>query len=47
MRELLRELTALPGVSGREEQVREFIIRQIEGHCAWQVDPLGNLLVEK
>ena len=35
------------GISGREEQVRERIIRRIDGHCEWKVDARGNLLCHK
>ena len=46
--EQMRELTQLRGVSGREEGVREYLIRSIEGHCdEYKVDPMGNLIVYK
>lgn len=45
--ETLSELCSLPGVSGREEKVREYIIKKISGHCRYSVDPLGNILVFK
>lgn len=44
----LKELTALSGISGREEAVREYIRRAVEQSSAETtitVDPLGNLLV--
>lgn len=44
----LKELTALPGISGREEVVRAYIRRVAEqspNPTAITVDPLGNLLV--
>ncbi len=47
MRELIWELCKLPGVSGDEGRVRAWIINQIEGHCTWKVDPLGNLIAYK
>ena len=45
--ELLRELCALDGPSGREEAVRGWISDRLRGHAEFRVDPLGNLLVEK
>lgn len=48
MLELLKALSALPGVSGDEGRVREALIAQINNHCAeYRVDALGNLLVFK
>ena len=43
----IEALCALRGPSGREDAVREYLIREIEGHAAYEVDPLGNLLVRK
>jgi endoglucanase len=46
--ELLRLLTETPGVSGREERVRELILAETEG--LWdetEVDALGNLICRK
>lgn len=45
--ELLERLSGLPGVSGCEEAVRYEILRQIEGHCIYRVDALGNILAFK
>ena len=47
--ERIRERTALPGVSGQEDAVREYLLRALEGRadCACRVDALGNLIVEK
>lgn len=47
MLEQLQILTALPGVSGREDAVREEILRQIAPHCTYTVDALGNLIAQK
>lgn len=47
MLELIKELCAIPGVSGREDAVREYIIGKIEGHAEYHVDALGNLIVFK
>lgn len=48
MLETIRALSSLPGISGRESAVRDYLISQIKGHAArWEVDPLGNLIVYK
>ncbi len=47
MQNLVQQLCALPGVSGREDAVRAFILQQIEGHCTYTIDPLGNILAHK
>ena len=47
MMELIKELCSLDGISGREDLVREAIIRKIDGHCQWRVDPRGNLICHK
>lgn len=47
MLELIKELCAIPGISGREDAVREYIIGKIEGHAEYHVDALGNLIVFK
>ena len=44
---LLQELCQAKGVSGREEQVREIILREAAPYGACRVDGLGNLIVEK
>ena len=47
-RKLLRELCNLDGVSGREEDVREYILDELEASSAPKeitVDPMGNVLV--
>ncbi len=43
----IEKLCSIPGVSGDEGAVREYILSQIKGHCTYSVDPLGNLLVLK
>lgn len=45
MLELIKELSAVSGISGRENAVRDFIIEQIKAYAEYQVDPLGNLIV--
>ncbi len=47
MLELIKELCALSGISGREDSVRDFIIEKIKDHAEYSVDALGNLLVFK
>ncbi|MBO7690654.1 MAG: M42 family peptidase [Clostridia bacterium] len=43
----LRILCELPGVSGREEPVRDYIISQLPDDVTYETDALGNLYVEK
>ncbi len=46
MKETLKTLCSLPGVSGREEKVREYIREQVQPYAdAIQEDAMGNLLV--
>lgn len=45
--ETMKKLCELQGVSGCEEQVRYEIIKQIENHCIYKVDALGNILAFK
>ncbi len=41
----LKELTALPGVSGDETKVREFILDRLQDHCDEIIaDSIGNLI---
>ncbi len=44
MERLLKELCLLNGTSGREDEIRNFIISRIGGH-AYHIDPMGNLTV--
>lgn len=44
MKELLRELCLINGVSGDENAVREFIIDKIKDVCEYRTDNLGNLI---
>ncbi len=44
MKTLLKDLCALPGVSGREERVREYILEQIKNNAEVTVDALGNII---
>lgn len=44
---LLKELCMLNGTSGDEKKVRDFIISRLPEDCAYTVDALGNLIVEK
>lgn len=47
MLELLKRLCDTDAPSGREESVRSIIISEIEGHCEYRIDALGNLIVFK
>ena len=47
MLEMIKELCLLPGISGRENAVRDYIIEQIKDCADCSVDPLGNLIVFK
>ncbi|WP_217912824.1 M42 family metallopeptidase [Miltoncostaea marina] len=46
--DLLTLLCETPGVSGREERIREVVRRELEPHAdAIEVDPLGNLVARR
>ena len=47
MLEMIKELCALSGISGRENAVREYIIDKIKDYAEYSIDPLGNLIVFK
>lgn len=47
MENMVQSLSMLPGISGREKQVREFIISNLPEDVTYQVDRLGNLIVHK
>ena len=47
MLESLKELCRLNGTSGREEAVREYILKQIGSNAECSVDNLGNIIVFK
>lgn len=47
MLEMIKELCALPGISGRENAVRDYIIEKIKDYAEYSVDPLGNLIAFK
>lgn len=48
MLELIKKLSLLNGISGREDEVRDFIIEEIKDYAdSLEVDPLGNLIVFK
>ena len=44
---LLEKLCSLPGISGREDAVREAIIAEIAPYCEYTVDALGSVIAEK
>lgn len=47
MIELIKSLCEIPGVSGREDAVRDFIISKLPAGTDYTVDNLGNLIVHK
>lgn len=48
MLELIKKLSLLNGTSGREDEVRNFIIEEIKDYAdSYETDPLGNLIVFK
>ena len=47
MKELIKELCSLYGVSGREQSVREYIIDKIKDNAEIKVDALGNIIAFK
>lgn len=47
MLDTLKNLCLIDGTSGREEDVRNYIISKIEGKCDFSVDPMGNVLCFK
>ena len=44
MLETLKTLCEMNGTSGREEKIRDYILKRIEGKCETKVDPLGNVI---
>lgn len=42
-----KELCLLNGTSGRENEVRDYIIRRLPSDCSYSVDGLGNVIAEK
>ena len=44
MKELLKELCLLNGISGDESAVREYIIGKVKDFCEYRTDNLGNLI---
>ncbi len=47
LNETLRALCELPGVSGSEQTVRDYILSEISDYADCHVDPLGNLIAQK
>lgn len=47
MLDIIRELSLLNGTSGRENNVRDYIISKIKGKCDYRIDALGNLIAFK
>ena len=44
---MLKEICLLNGTSGREENVRNYIIDKIKGKCEYSVDALGSIIAFK
>lgn len=42
-----KKICSLCGVSGNEDEVREYIINEIKNHCEYSIDPLGNIIAFK
>jgi putative aminopeptidase FrvX len=47
VKSILHQLCSLSGVSGSENEIREYILNEIRGFCDAKVDSLGNILVFK
>lgn len=47
MLDTIKELSLLNGTSGRENDIREYIISKIEGKCEHKTDALGNIIAFK
>jgi len=48
MMKLLRELSEAAGVPGREEEIREIVMRELKGHVdSLSVDTLGNVIASR
>ena len=47
MKELLRELCLIDGVSGDENDVREAIIEKVKAVCEYRIAPIGRLICFK
>lgn len=45
MLEMIKELCALSGISGREGKIREYIISKLPESAEYSVDAMGNLIV--
>lgn len=45
MLEMIKELSSVNGISGREDKVREYIISRLPESAQYSVDNMGNLLV--
>ena len=45
MLEMIKELSLIGGSSGREENVRSYIISKLPESAEYSVDAMGNLLV--
>ncbi|MEG0230277.1 MAG: M42 family peptidase, partial [Oscillospiraceae bacterium] len=43
----LKNLCNIAGVSGNESNVSDYIINNLPNTCTYEIDPLGNLIVNK
>ncbi len=44
---LTQELCTIPGISGDESRVAEYITNRIKDYCDYKIDPLGNIIAHK
>ncbi len=47
MLDYLKDLCLLNGISGNEENIREYLITKLDNSCTYKIDNMGNLLVHK
>lgn len=47
MLDYLKDLCQLNGISGNEENIREYIITKLDNRCNYKVDNMGNLIIHK
>ncbi len=45
MLEMIKELSSLNGISGREDKVREYIVSRLPDTAEYSIDNMGNLIV--
>lgn len=47
MFDTIKELSLISGTSGREDEVRNYIISKIQNKCDYSIDPLGSIIAFK